>query len=149
MNRQNYFVHNGKTYYTGTIIKVRDWASSIDRNAIINVAFVYIDLDNGGRYVYSKINNSQRKNVSVPEEMFFNILVEVTDNVNIKTRMPIKKYRKDYEIPGLFIGWVWYIFIMGIAILFKDCIGIWALASIVFFPWRHKKLEKEGVYYEW
>jgi hypothetical protein len=50
----------------------------------------------------------------------------------------------ELNIDGLFIAWAWYIFIMVIAALFYDRIGIWILASIIFFVYRNKKLKEAG-----
>ena len=58
-------------------------------------------------------------------------------------------YGKDTEIDGLVLGWMWYIFLMVIATVFKDALGLWGLISFVFFTWRSDKIKKEGKYIEW
>ena len=35
------------------------------------------------------------------------------------------------------IGWVWYIIIMLVAVIFKDRIIIWLVASAIFFTWKN------------
>lgn len=37
------------------------------------------------------------------------------------------------------IGLIWYIAIMLFATIFKDRVGIWILATIVYFSWKSKK----------
>ena len=61
----------------------------------------------------------------------------------------IEKRRKDSQIDGLFLGWMWYIFLMLISIVFKEALGLWIFISIVFFKWRSDKIKKEGTYIEW
>ena len=36
-------------------------------------------------------------------------------------------------------GFVWYIAVMLLAMIFKDAIGIWILATVVYFSWKGKK----------
>jgi hypothetical protein len=68
--------------------------------------------------------------------------------VNIE-QLPTERKRKDCEIDGLFLGWVWYIFLMAIGTIFNGAIFIWLMISIVFFNWRAKKIKEEGTYIEW
>jgi hypothetical protein len=51
---------------------------------------------------------------------------------------------EELSVEGLFIAWIWYIFIMVVAIIFNARIGIWLLASIIFFNYRNKKLKEAG-----
>ena len=62
--------------------------------------------------------------------------------------LPIIKTKKDFQIDGLFLGWMWYIFLMLISVIFNGAIGLWILISIVFFSWRAKKIKREGTYIE-
>lgn len=47
------------------------------------------------------------------------------------------------NIEGIVSAWIWYIIIMCLGFFLKDIIDqiiVWALASIIFFSWRHKKM---------
>jgi hypothetical protein len=38
---------------------------------------------------------------------------------------------------AIFVGWVWYIAIMVVGVIFKDRLMIWVFASAVFFLWKN------------
>lgn len=99
----NYFVWNGVKYYTGTVIVVKDMGRPVE------AAFVCYD-KTYNRYVY-KIKDWQ---CSVYPKQFEELLVEVTDKRNNKVHMPVVKTLKDSQIEGLFLGWMWYIFLMAV-----------------------------------
>lgn len=141
-NRQYHFEYNGKTYNIGTVLKIKDWDNK-GRCFIKNVTFEYYTPERG-YYTYN--DNGQRR--SVYERLFYNLLVEVTDEVNLNVRTPVKKYRDDLQIPDVIPGWAWYIAIMTMGTLFNERIAIWVISSIVFFNWRKKVKEEKGVYYE-
>lgn len=134
----NYFVWNGVKYYTGTVIVVKDG------NKQVEAAFVCHD-KTYNRYVY-KIKDWQRM---CPPSHFEKILVEVTNKRNDKVRMPVVKTLKDSQIDGLFLGWIWYIFLMAVSTIFQYNFLWWALISFGFFTMRADKIKKEGEYIEW
>lgn len=142
-DRQYYFDYNGKTYNIGTVLKIKDWDNK-GRCFVKNVTFAYYIPD---RRYYTYVDNGQRK--SVPEKLFYNLLVEITEEIDLSVRIPIKKYRDDLKIPELIPGWAWYITIMIVGVLFNDRFGIWFVTSVVFFSWRKRIKEEKGVYYEW
>lgn len=136
--RQNYCVINGKRYYTGAVFIVNHFGQKTE------AAFICYDTDRS-KYIF-KINNCiccethsslQRK------------LISSTNKFNGKVHMPETKTKKDFEIGGLLLGWMWYIFLMVISAIFKDAIGLWILISVVFFSYRSKKIKEEGTYIEW
>ena len=136
---QNYFVVNGKKYYTGTVFIVKDLCANQ-----VKASFVCYDTDYHV-YVY-KIGNCMSR---TPDQWFEKLFICVTDKVDEKVHLPITKTKKDRNIDGLVLGWIWYIFLMSLSAIFKDAIGLWILISIVFFTWRAKKIKEEGTYIEW
>ena len=136
--KQNYFTIKGKKYYTGTIFIVNNMGQEAE------ASFICYDTE-CARYVY-KIKDCICR---VDPKNFQRIFISVTDKRDNKVHMPVKKTRKDTEIDGLFIGWLWYIFLMVISIIFKNAIGWWIFISVVFFNWRKKKIKEEGTYLEW
>lgn len=143
MNNVNYFIVNGKSYFTGTVFIVNYYGKQIE------ATFVCYNVDTK-RYIYIIKNgkgNSCRCRVT--EKDFYDNLVTITDKVNKNVHVPIEKKMKDSQIDGLFLGWMWYIFLMAISVIFKDVIGLWIVISVVFFSWRHGKIKKEGTYIEW
>ncbi len=136
--RKNYFAVNGEKYYTGTIFIVNDMGKQSE------ATFICYDEDNS-RYVY-KINDCICR---VDPKNFQRVFISVTDKKDCNVHMPVTKTKKDFEIDGLFLGWMWYIFLMLISSIFKGAIGFWALISAVFFSWRSRKIKEEGTYIEW
>lgn len=136
--RQNYFTTDGKKYYTGSILIVNNVGQQCE------ATFICYDTERN-RYIY-KINDCI---CHVDPKTFQRNFICVTDKVNLSAHMPIAKTKKDNEIDGLFIGWLWYIFLMAISTIFKGALVLWILFSIVFFGWRKKKIKEEGTYIEW
>ena len=138
--RVNYISVKGKNYYTGTIFKINFCGK------IQEAAFVCSMPDlNTMRFKLL----SDKKFWFINANDFRNRIVEITDNVDPTVRMPVTKTMKDTEIDGLFIGWLWYIFLMAISTIFYARIGLWIFISWVFFDWRAKKIKEEGTYIEW
>lgn len=143
MAYRNYFVYNGKQYYTGTIFIVNEYGKQIE------AIFICYNVDTKN-YIY-KVKNKTIDGCRciVYKKYFYDHLASITDKVDNTVRIPVEKRMKDSQIGGLFLGWMWYIFLMIISVIFKDAIGLWILWSVVFFRWRKKKIKKEGTYVEW
>lgn len=137
--RQNYFVVNGKKYYTGTVFIIKN---SSGRN--VEASFICHDTERD-LYIYKSDGCRYRWD----GKYFWSFFVAVTDKFDSTVKMPTAKTMKDFEIEGLFIGWVWYVFLMLISTIFNDAIGLWGLITVVFFSWRSKKIKEEGTYIEW
>lgn len=138
LTMRNYFDVNGKRYYTGTIFIVNNMGKHVEATFIC-----YNDAQS--TYVYKIEDCTWRAS----EKAFWTKFVSVTNKRNDKAHIPVVKAKKDLDIDGLFIGWMWYIFLMFVSVIFKDVIVLWILISIVFFNWRSKKIKEEGTYIEW
>ena len=136
--KQNYFVIDGKKYYTGTVFIVNDIDGPTE------ASFICYDTERS-RYIY-KLRDCR---YYVDQKTFEHKFISVTDKFDHKINMPVTKIMKDSEIDTLFIGWIWYVFLMAISTIFKGAICLWLLISIVFFAWRKKKIKEEGTYIEW
>ena len=47
------------------------------------------------------------------------------------------------NIDGIVSAWIWYIIIMVFGLFLKEPLnvfGVWILASVIFFTWRHRKM---------
>ena len=135
---QDYFIVNGEKYYTGTVFLVKDLGNQVE------ATFICYDTERH-HYVY-KIKDCRMRS---PDKIFWNTFIAVTDKINSAAHPPVTCVKRDRDISGLFIGWVWYVFLMAISTIFKDAIGLWIFISIVFFNWRSKKIKEEGTYIEW
>lgn len=150
--KQNYFTHQGVQYYTGTTIIVKQNDNITGRVFNAKATFVYYDTERD-RYAFS-INN----HVNIyPKKDFDRVFVGVTEDVvcehdankSMNKLAYIQENKKhtlaeELNIEGMLIAWIWYIFVMIVAIIFKDRIVIWLAASIIFFNYRSKKLKDAG-----
>lgn len=140
----NYFIVDGKKYYTGTVFKTKHYGDAAfvcayDLRGTQYMNHVYV--------IYKLVSTGGER--WTPAEMFQNEFVCITGAVDNEAKMPQTKHLKDSQIDGLALGWLWYIFLMAIATIFKANIGLWILISVVFFTWRHNKIQEEGTYIDW
>lgn len=139
--KQNYFMYNGKKYETGTVLKIKSYRNT---NEVHKVIFNYA---NSGYYTYKDATPYGRNGATIPEKVFFELLVEVTEEKDMRV-VPIKKKRNELEIDNMLIAWIWYIIItLFCSICTGGIVGV-VICSIVFFKWRSKKIKEEGYYYE-
>ena len=74
------------------------------------------------------------------------VIIEIVNGNYYDELETKKRYRKDSEIPIVQAGWVIYIFIMCLLIIFKDAWIGWIAATLYFFNWRSKKIKEEYYY---
>lgn len=134
----NYFVWNGVKYYTGTVIVVNDMGRQVEAT--------FVCYDKTYNYYVYRVKECRHM---VRPAQFKQALVKITNKIDKNVHIPAVKTLKDTEIDGLFLGWMWYIFLMAVATIFKGNIAWWILISCVFFNWRAKKIKEEGTYIEW
>ena len=133
----NYFVYNGKKYYTGTVVILKTGQNNVGSFICHNLKNDLYVFNISGRRYHFRTNDFER------------VVVSITDQVDENVHMPVQKTFKDSDIPGLLLGWVWYIFLMAICTLFKGNVCFWVVISVLFFTWRKKKIKEEGTYYDW
>lgn len=146
--KQNYFVYNKKQYYSGTVIVVNRYDWKTNCRAIQECIFIYHNTDNNK--VLYKVRNQCETDYCSWEE-FNNRLVKITNEIDfegIKTEygwhFPKRTLKKELNIDGMFIAWIWYIFIMLILTIFKGRILAWIGVTIIFMNYREKKLREAG-----
>lgn len=121
-------------------MNVGNWYSIRVNGQIIDA--MYTGTTNDGKHVlrYSQNNKlnvgiyseSELKNIVVSDKRTYNGMV--------------KHVPKDIEINKLFLGWIWYIFLIIVVSIFKGAIVGWVFISFFFFSWR-KKVKEEATYY--
>lgn len=144
------FEYNGKMYGAGTIITMKFYNSGLNRIEEKKVPFCYrttmrdvyeIQLPNGCIQGLLKQEFYDRI-ISVDDAVDTNVLQQTQVQIARENKKPT--FKDELNIDGLFIAWMWYIFIMAVATIFRARIGIWVLASIVFFNYRKRKLREAG-----
>ena len=142
--KQDYFIYNGKKYFTGTVCIINKY-DSLQRSFVeTEVKFIYYDTEKN--YIAFKIKHDKN---FWPEKLFLKELVKVIDEIDPSVHMPKEMQMKDSEILGMKEGWGIYLLIMAITTIFYWRIPIWITATIIFIEWRKKKIKEGGTYYEW
>lgn len=137
--KQNYFVYNDRQYNTGEYIRFRFFDCKIGKSYDTDVKFLYYDTERKEYFI-----EIYGKKYSYTENIFYKNMYSAT-----KPRAPAVNNNKytfsdELNIDSLLMAWIWYVFIMAVGTIFYDRIVIWALASIIFFNYRNKKLREAG-----
>lgn len=141
--KQNYFIYNNNRYYAGTTIILSIFDIYSRRVCNVKAKFLWYN-DTSKKYgveIYGK-------ECIYEEDSFNNNFIEIYEHNKTKTQAPIShkeyKFTDELNIDYMLIAWIWYIFIMLVAVIFYARIEIWILASVVFFNYRNKKLKEAG-----
>lgn len=141
---QDYFEYDGVQYPSGTQIKLLKTMYNGQVNTEL-AYFMYVNKKSGTVWCQMAYTGQNR---GCSMDKFMAQFGGVTGKIDPSIHPPQCKQLKDSQIPGMMLGWLWYIVIMAVAVIFKEAIGIWVIASIVFLNWRKNKIEKEGYYVE-
>lgn len=138
--KQEYFIYENIKYNSGTDIVINKYDSGYKYP--VRAVFLYYDT---GKDVYAIQVGNDIKEYTTKEfkTMIFRCIYNSHPVKYQKLRSELT-FQKELEIEGLLLAWIWYIFIMVVAIIFNDRIGIWILSSIIFFRYRNKKIKEAG-----
>ena len=153
--KRDYFVYNGITYQTGTALIVTNLMSTNHTNSL--ATFEFFDT-NTEEYQISICGRTERYSQKRFDEIYkgvwdgcYGVIKPIPESMpkHLQTTPAKPKgkswtFQDELNIDGLLIAWIWYVFIMAVATIFYDRIGIWILASIIFFSYRKKKLKEAG-----
>lgn len=142
--KQDYFIHDGVTYTSGTQIRLKQFP--YDSLKFSELAYFWY-YDTEYDMVWCKMAFTLQ-NYGCSSKAFFKRFGGATGEFNQSIHPPEVKQLKDSQIPGLVVGWAWYLVIMGIGIICNDAIAIWIIASVLFFGWRKSVIKEEGHYVE-
>lgn len=127
-----YFVrYQGKCYDVGTRLKYKTGEGLFEiiyEGTIewISHNHIYIRLVDGTGMMLSKIHGLDKTIIEIIHPVYY--------------EEPLKKPVRGGTIPSyndMFIGWVWYIVIMLVGVIFNDRWLIWIFATIIFFTWKN------------
>lgn len=145
MGVKQYFEFKGVKYGIGTTVKVPTYLDLIylPKEKIMKEArFI-----GGGKFVFKDIEHSinlyEDLGLSGKYEEFIEIInpvyyqePEPLEPQNVFTQTKSGSWNAHNKVC---IGLAWYIFIMLLAIIFKDRLIIWVFTTIVFFVWKSKQ----------
>lgn len=136
---RDYFVFEGKKYYTGTIVKTSNTKYTPE------TAFICYD----EKWKLYRFKDKQGRGLMVPESRMQDTIIGVTDRIDTTIKMPEIRKKSDAHIDGLLYAWIWYIFLMVISTIFYDRVMLWVIFSVAFFAYRAAKIKEEGTYIKW
>lgn len=141
--KQDYIIFKGKRYNSGDTINIL-WHTNGYRNAH-KYTGTFLDCDKEKeeyRFIVDGITYCFNKTC------FYQTVCDKEDlnNTNDYIKYEPKKitFKDELNIDGMFVAWMWYIFIMLIVTIFKGNICFWILTSVVFFNYRNRKLKEAG-----
>lgn len=138
---QNYFIYNGERYNTGDIVKVL-WYSVYAPTPKVKKA-IFVNCDPEKDEYNFKVDE---KMYCYTQKLFYRMICQNTEQPNIQNKACLQNrtFMDELNMDGMLIAWMWYIFIMTIAIIFNGCIVIWIVTSYVFFNYRSNRLKNGG-----
>lgn len=133
MSRHRYLYYKGQYYDVGTRVMLKTrWCG-----VVLATFQGYGEYDGKGAYSLSGGPNPDDYIIEIVEPVYY-VEPEPTSpkKSSIFTRTGSGSWGSSDEV---FVGLVLYIAVMLVATIFKDRIGIWILATIVYFNWLKKK----------
>lgn len=121
------FSYKNKIYHNGTKILFNGKCLLNDKEVFLNniiVSFMYSQ----GKYRYVKDNNNI---YMCPWLDFEKCIVKIVTDEN--KAPPVKAKEEFYWTDSMVIKTIWYVIIMLAATIFHDRIGIWILATVVWY----------------
>ena len=129
-----YFLrYKGKCYDVGTQLKFKVFSNIILEGTIISFSHnqIYIRLTDGTTWKLSKVWPLDNTIIEIVKPVYYT-----------EPQKPIGKYGTPPPMEDVFVGWMWYIAIMAVGIIFKDRWLIWIFATIIFFAWKNGGMKK-------
>ena len=149
--KQWYFDYNGKRYQTGQVILIKGYDSLTHEPIAKEAVFVWYE-PNSGRYEYKKIGNMYGSVVE-PARTFEDQLIGVVEG-RLEMQYVDREFNEWYqrnkkltfaeelEVKGMLGAWTTYIFAMLLSLVCMQWFFGWIISSLVFFTYRHNKLEE-------
>ena len=141
-NKLNYFEFKGARYPVGTVVKITE--KEMKRigadNPYITILNHYENSDGTHSCLILKSYNDWGVVKSCEMNTFFNNFEDIVEEVTLLPTIQAGNRYKDKEVDVMLYGWIFYILIMLVSVLFKDFIYIWIIVSVVFWIWRKGKL---------
>ena len=138
----NYFEFKGKQYPVGAVVKIteKEMKSVGADYPYVTILNHYVNPNGTHSCLISRSYNDWGVIKSCEIETFFNNFEDVIEEVVLLPIAHTGNRYKDTEVDAMLYGWIYYILIMLVSVLFKGFIFIWIIASIVFWTWRKRKL---------
>lgn len=138
----NCFYFKGSNYGRGTVVQIYEKKKG-EFKFYSYLIFEECDNNNLCRF-RSPYNNWEHFNISTNQlQEYIEAITE--PHAVIVNAGSYPQVNQEY-VEGIVDAWIWYILVMFLGLFLKgivNVLGVWILASIVFFSWRHKKMNGE------
>ena len=122
------FTYKKTPYPTGTKLIYNGKCNLNECEIVLNNQIVtYLYRENGKVYI-----QDDNKIYTCPSWEFEKRIVKIVMETKVMP-MPVKQETEFYWTNDMVAKTLWYIIIMLVAVIFNDCIGIWILATIVWY----------------
>lgn len=137
----DYFTYKRQSYYCGTKLIYNGKCCIHDVETILNNKVVtYLYYENGKEHFQDNNNNIYTCPIWEFEKRIVKIVKDTAPTLkSTSTFVPEKQQTEIYWTNDMVAKTLWYIIIMLAAVIFKDCIGIWILATIIWYNSTFKK----------
>lgn len=135
-NPNDCFIFNGKLYYVGTMVQIKESQREKFRfNS--RLVFKKYDSENCTCYFASPYDIWEQYPIFAPQLSMY------IESILRASAPPVteKKVQMKY-IDGIVSAWIWYILLMLFACILKDASTVvfaWLVISFIFFRWLHDK----------
>ena len=133
-----YFYFNGQQYAEKTVVKIYE---NKKNNFKFCSYLTFIGHDDKTKlYYFCSLYDCWIQFVMTEEQLKACIEEISTPYVLQVSTAPIMQ---PDNIDGIVSAWIWYIIIMVFGLFLKEPLnvfGVWILASVIFFTWRHRKM---------
>lgn len=139
----NYFCFKNNKYGKGTVVQVREECKEKFK---FYSHLVFEEYDNKNKLYCFKSLYDKWDSFEIPRSQIAEYIEQIAKpQYNIAQNDSPNKVNPNY-IEGIVSAWIWYILIMIFGLFLKGpilTITVWTIASIMFFSWRHKKINGE------
>lgn len=135
---EHFIKYKGRLYDVGTKLRFKVYLGNFSYRYCLGViqgvierfdgSSVFIRGNDGELYNYSTIKNL---------ENFDNVIVEIIEPIYYTPKHTNTNERDcppEWDVEN---GWMWYVTIMLVAVIFKARVVIWVLATVVFLLWKN------------
>lgn len=137
------FNFKGNKYAQGTVVKiVEKHQNEFKFNS--NLVFEKYDENNGLLYFRTLYSNWDQ--FCIGKNKVEEYISTVVSPVVIASECKFSPKTNEEYVDGIVSAWIWYIIIMVFGLFLQgwtNVIIIWVLSSVIFFSWRHKKMNGE------
>ena len=144
--KQYYFYHNGRQITSGTILKFKPYCIDYFWKLYTEeVTFIWYEPNTG--FYYIQVGNRGER---IPKDKFdyYFIAPTITQDVEFINQQKANEdkssmtFMEELQIDGMFLAWLWLIFLLAITFIFKGFYIYWAVIIAVFICYRSSKIQQ-------